>query len=173
MFSKTGFWTVACLALTMCFFTTTARATTIVYYNSQVVSAINGISIDGTTYNVTFGQDTLDSTFFGNSTGATDAANAIDAALNTSTAAFVWLGNASVSINNFTVLTDNSYDGPSGTSFSEVGTWRISGSYLGSTAQFTKVPEPATLLLLALGLLPLAFFAADRKRRRALAGADG
>ncbi|MGN6592431.1 MAG: hypothetical protein ACTHJX_05995, partial [Terriglobales bacterium] len=56
-----------------------AKASTIVYSNGnpQVVQAILGLTVGTTTYNVTFGNWTLDSTFFGDAFGAQAAVNAI------------------------------------------------------------------------------------------------
>lgn len=155
--------TLACLALTALFFASTAHATMIVYYPNNlqnVVYAINGITIDGTAYNVTFGADTYDSTFIGNAAGARDAVNAIDAALNTTEADYLYEyppHGADVATSIYTVLV-NKY--PYGISASCSGIpkhWAIVPvtDYFGTTAQFQVTPEPGTALLVALGLLCL------------------
>jgi hypothetical protein len=48
---------------------------------TNLVCSIDNLLIDGTAYDVTFG-NTIDTTFAGNETGAIDAINAIDSAIN-------------------------------------------------------------------------------------------
>jgi hypothetical protein len=144
----------------LCAFTTslfsrcaTADPFTIVYTSpaQDAVQEILNLQIDGLGYDVTFGAfHAVDSTFFGNVSGATDAVNAIVAALNTSTAAFVNEPGSGV-VDHFAVLTDASHAilGES----AGVGSWfRLGSPSLdsGSTAQFqiAAVPEPTSAILL-------------------------
>lgn len=139
-----------------------ALATPIVLLDSpRVAREIIKLDVLGTLYNVTF-NNVGDGTFVGNAAGATAARDAINAALNMTTADLVSILNTGVSVNNFGVQ-----DGAStvrGVSFFVPGNWQASGNtaLLAPIAQFTAyVPEPGTSLLMVLGLAGLA----SRRRR--------
>lgn len=68
---RKSFWMISVLLVLTAVGSTAARADTIVT-SGGVVTAINGITIAGTTYNVTFGS-IEDMTFAGNSSGASAA----------------------------------------------------------------------------------------------------
>src|SRR5215467_5521605 len=150
--------TLALLTFATGLFSTYALADpfTLVYTDASntVVKEILNLTIDGTTYNVTFGDfRAFDSTFVGNVSGAADAANAINAALNTSTtAALVTAPNfGSGSVGDYTVI-DTTLGGGLGIVSEHTAGWQIllSGLDIGSTALFQKVavPEPASAVLL-------------------------
>jgi hypothetical protein len=152
---------------------------TVILLNPQVASEIEGLVVDGATYNVIFQLVTSEPTFQGNSAGALDAANAIDTALNATTASFVSIGlslNDFISINNFDVLDDGSI-GVLGANLNSVaGAWAIlststPASTYGSVAVFTPVPAPPIGRLrdfLVIGGALLGVRLLGRGRRRGL-----
>ena len=147
-----------------------AYAATVVLLNPQVASAVNDLIVDGTTYDVRFIWQGTDTTFAGNTSGALAAANALDAALNGSTASFVnAIGGGSV--NSFDVQ-DNGVNGVVASSFSTAGNWQVisTNSVNGSVAVFTAVPESSTWAMMLIGFATLGF-AAHRGRRNRLAAA--
>ena len=79
---RKSLWIVPFLLLSAAICSTTARADTIVASGGNV-TAINGITIAGITYNVTFGT-TIDTTFAGNPTNANAMNTAIVADLSSS-----------------------------------------------------------------------------------------
>lgn len=142
-----------------------ATAATVKLDNPRVATEILKLEILGVFYNVFF-NNVGDGTFIGDTAGATAARDAINAALNGTTAEFVRIRNTGVTVNNFGVQTGAST--VRGVSFSIAGNWQASGNtaLLAPIAQFrvTAVPLPAGLVLLAGGLGILGF-AAGRKRR--------
>lgn len=147
-----------------------AKASTIVYFNGRpaIVQEIDGLTVGSTIYNVTFADLVHDYTFFGDPTGAQAAAVAIVAALNNSTASYVYSSGGYST--NFTVLTDGSSSGFIGLDFGESGNWQSFGpAYVYTTAQFTSVtPEPASVWLLGGGLLMMLGMAWRRRDRNTL-----
>jgi hypothetical protein len=134
------------------------------------VKEILNLTIDGTTYNVTFGDfPAFDPTFVGNASGATDAADAINAALNTSTTAPFVLAPNLGSVDDYTVI-DTTPVGSLGIVSQHMADWQIllSGLDIGSTALFQKVavPEPASAVLLVSAVAGILLL--RRKRARAL-----
>jgi hypothetical protein len=80
---RKSLWMILVVFVFMTLGSTSARADTIVASGGNV-TAINGITIAGTTYNVTFGT-TIDTTFAGNASNASTANAAILADLNSDT----------------------------------------------------------------------------------------
>ena len=160
----------AVIALVGAVTTTAASAATVVLDNPRVATDILGLNVLGTRYDVFF-NNVGDGTFVGNTAGATAARDAINAALNTSTAEFVRILNTGVVVNNFGVQ-----DGPStvrGVSFSIAGNWQASANtaLLAPVAQFrlaapAPIPVPASLPLLAIGLAGLGFI--KRRARKSV-----
>lgn len=140
-----------------------ASAATVQLDNPRVASEILGVVVLGVTYNVFF-NDTGDDTFFGNTAGATAARDAINNALNGSTAEFVRLRNTGATANNYGVQDAGS--SVRGVSFSIAGNWQASAdrALVAPIAQFTVVPLPAALPLLAGGIAVLGLVA--RRRRK-------
>jgi hypothetical protein len=116
-----------------------------------VALKITDVVVGGNTYDVSFAGGATDQTFFGNINGALAATHAINNQLNASTAAFV--SSTSGSVNQFSVRTDNSSGGITGTSYSSPGNWQVFGlGYSGTTAQFVAVvPEPSAYWMAAAG----------------------
>ena len=162
--------------------TVTHAATLVGTWNAP--SGIDGLVIDGATYNVSFAQGTYGAvyssnapTFYGNSSGATDAVNALAAALASVDPPFL--------IQNFGVFIPVS-DSAGQNSGEEVYLFNAATSY--STAdyeypdfapatasdnfdffsytQFTEVsgvPEPSTWAMMILGFCGVGFMACRRK----------
>jgi len=152
---RKSLWTILVVFVFTALSSTSARADTIVA-SGGVVTAIDGITIDGTTYNVTFGNGPGTTTFAGNVSGANDAANDIIPDLQgypyvlvTGTEVF----NIFVAPpQNVVIVTDAA----------SPGTWINSGLVAfaeGASTSFSVVatpePETGTLTLAGLGLLGL------------------
>lgn len=156
--------TAGAAAIALLAISQTASATTVIY-SGQVATAIDGLVVDGKTYNVTFDQS-YSTAFEGSPSGALDATNAIDAALNGTTAVYVnvpGLGNTLA----FTVEDSGDF-GVSGANSGSAGTWHLFSTNFDdqSVAQFTAVsgvPEPAIWAMMLLGCFSLG--AALRHRR--------
>jgi hypothetical protein len=144
-----------------------ADAATVILANPDVASAVNDLIVDGKTYDVQFVLNGTDTTFVGNDTGALAAANALDAALNGSTAAFVhMIGDGSVT--SF-VVQDNGTEGVFSLSGGNAHHWQICcTSPDESVAVFAAVPEPSTWAMMLLGFAGLGL-AGWRSRRRSVA----
>ena len=139
----------------------------VVLDNPRVATDILGLDVLGTLFDVHF-NNVGDGTFVGDTAGATAARDAINAALNGTTADLVRILNTGVTVNNFGVQ-----DGAStvrGVSFFVPGNWQPSANtaLLAPIAQFrphVPLDEPAVVLLLALGL---AGYAARRRHTSSL-----
>ena len=133
------------------------------------VTAIDGLMVGSTEYNVTFMQYSSDQTFRNNPIGARIAANAIDAALNASSADALYLTNVSVQLapTQFVVAYSTNY-GIGSIGYSAHDWVDIGYSSSSNTAVFslvspdqsadpsgTSVPEPASPALLSATLLGL------------------
>jgi hypothetical protein len=154
------------------FLTSAAQGSPVVVYSGNVATAVDGVVVNGVTYNVTFGEPP-DSLFDGDATDATTAIDEIDAALNTTTAEYVTLQGC-CSINQFIVEDAGTYNGILTTSYGAAGNWgnfdpTASGDT--SVAEFTvapaATPEPSSLALFGTGVLSLVGVA----RRRRFVGA--
>lgn len=153
----------ACTSATLALFLSIgplgARASTVIYTSNPLAAQeVSGLVVDGKTYNVTFGYNVLDPTFQGNLDGATDAANALIAALNSSTAPYV----STTGLNSINAA-DIEYEGVSTgiviSSYGYVGNWQVYSTTLNyaNDAVFSQAvattPEPSSLILLGTGLL--------------------
>jgi len=144
--------------------TAVAHATPIVVVSGGFASEVDNLNVDGTLYDVTFG-DTIDPTFQGNPSGALDAANALAPLLNGAGAVNVESFSPFFTANGFAIADDSLGDGPTvGDPPAIVGNWSVNIFGGGPPfAEFAAVPEPATLALFASGLLALG---AVRRRSR-------
>lgn len=131
----------------------------VVLDDPRVARQILNLNVLGTFYNVTF-NNVGDSTFISDTTGATAARDAINAALNQTTADLVRILNTGVSVNNYGVQ-DSPTSTVRGVSFFVAGNWQASaGTFLlAPIAQFqlAEVPLPATLALLGIGLAGIGY----------------
>ena len=159
--TKNGAVPAFIFAATLAFATVSAQAAPVVILQSaQVASAVDGLVVDGITYNVTFAAFTSDTTFNGNAAGAQAAVSALDAALNGTTADFVAEPGVG-SIDNFIVEDNGLESGIETSSLLKSGQWQNLGAVPqdNSTAVFTvaSAPEPPVgFLLPAVGALAFA-----------------
>jgi hypothetical protein len=174
---RKSLWTILVVFVFTALGSTSARADTIVASGGNV-TAINGITIAGTTYNVTFGT-TIDTTFAGNSSNASTANAEILLDLNSGTYLTVGVGACAGGVDGgvFTY-----YVARQGTvcSGSGSGQWVsltattpfYAFDVLGGTMLWdefavapTSTPEPGTLslTLTGVGLLGLTLVARKRK----------
>ena len=145
----------------------------VVLASSQVVSAVDGLVVDGVTYNVTFSANGIDHTFDNNPNAEGVAAAELQNALNGTGAAFVQVTGAG-SINQF-VVGDILFGGLEVESGFVAGNWQNAGFVTrdSSAAIFTPVPpvtgrpqiaEPGSLPVLAIGLAGFVMVRWDRPR---------
>ncbi|MEP1538795.1 MAG: VPLPA-CTERM sorting domain-containing protein [Paracoccaceae bacterium] len=144
---------------------TASFAATVALDNPNVAASIANFDIGGTLYDVTWDQG---STFVFDGDGDA-AANAINAALNLTTAAFVKIASSGASINNYFVFSTSGNN--VSTSFSTPGNWDtvtgfgLSGVRAELTVSVSAVPLPAGGLLLLTGFGGIA--ALKRRKKRA------
>jgi len=143
----------------MVFFSHAATAVPIVNLSHpRVADSINGLVVGGFIYDVFF-NNVADNTFIGDTAGATTARDAINAALNTTTADLVRIFSTGTTVNNFGVQ-DSGGSTVRGVSFFVAGNWQPQATTVlaAPVAQFTRVrpvPEPLTLSLVVIGLAGL------------------
>jgi PEP-CTERM motif len=146
-----------------------ADAATVVL-SGVVATAIDGVVVNGVTYNVTFAFDVTDTTFANNAAAVATAVSEVNAALNGTIAEFVSVPGLG-SIDNFTIG-DRFAGGTTVANDAGAGTWHNVGSIAfapDSNSVFTPaVPEPSTW---AMGLIGFGLmgFLGYRKTRSALA----
>tara|TARA_R110002096_G_scaffold204341_3_gene389834 strand:+ start:6410 stop:6919 length:510 start_codon:yes stop_codon:yes gene_type:complete len=141
------------------FFSHTATAVPIVNLSQpRVADSITGLVVGDFIYDVFF-NNVANSTFVGDTAGATMARDAINAALNATTADLVRIFSTGVTVNNFGVQ-DSGGSTVRGVSFSIPNNWQPHASTVlaAPVAQFTlvgRIPEPLTLSLVVIGLAGL------------------
>ena len=129
----------------------------VILEGTSTVLGIKHLDVLGIKYNVTF-NNFPNSTFIGDTAGATAARDAINAALNMTTAELVRILNTGVDANNFGVQ-DTVNTTVRGVRFFSRAAWESTTQYTrplyAPLAQFVAVPEPATLTLwlVVLGLV--------------------
>ncbi len=134
--------------------------------SGQVANAIDGLVVDGQTYNVMFEDRATSTTFQDNSSGASAAANAIATALNGTTAAYVLI--TGIGSGSSFVVQNNGSLGVLGTSYGIAGNWQLLYNVDDvSVAVFTSVPvpEPGSFALLGSGLFALGLIRFASRRR--------
>jgi hypothetical protein len=158
-----------------------AQAVTLIGTTSNP-TGIDGLVVDGTTYNVTFVAGSYNTvysgappTFFGNEPGAGDAATALTSALNTlDVQPTSPLGAFLVPYSNTAGLDAATYANYNGSNFSAADltyeTDTTNYSYLDYTSfvAVAAVPEPSTWMMLILGFAVLGFMTYRRKSKPAL-----
>jgi hypothetical protein len=157
-----------------------ARADTLIGTTSDP-TGINGLVVDGTTYNVTFVNGSYNAvytstppTFFGNATGALDAATVIANDLNSFGVSVFGINQPSYFVPVRDAMGLNTgYGAELGVSTFVAGGYTLADSQGSIGADYTSfvavsgVPEPSTWAMMLLGFAGLGFLAYRRKSKPA------